>query len=96
MRAPPQLGNVDEFLHELRKRFEDTAQDQEAEAQIKGLDKELCNTCVCQGIPDCIHDWYQRVVAMDIELHWHPKERKPKRQLGLFPANWKSCPGEPQ
>ncbi|ETE60040.1 hypothetical protein L345_14221, partial [Ophiophagus hannah] len=46
----------------------------------EGLDKELCNTCVCQGISDRIHDWYQMVVAMDIELHWHPRDAREKAQ----------------
>ncbi|KAG8139306.1 hypothetical protein E2320_002065 [Naja naja] len=48
------------------------------------LDRELCNACICQGILNCIHNWYQIAVAMDIELHLHSKEtlkKKPKRQL---------------
>lgn len=38
--ATPELGNIDKFLQELRKRFEDMAHGQEAEAEIEAIKQE--------------------------------------------------------
>lgn len=110
----PELGNVNDFLQELRSQFEDISHGQEPEAEIKkikqrgclakeyvqefwriarklrrwpelllvhyfktGLDKELLQICLCQGITDHIHDWYQ--IAMDLELRQYKKEISEKK-----------------
>lgn len=38
----PELGNIDDFLQKLRSRFEDEAQSQEAEAEIKAIKQRGC------------------------------------------------------
>ncbi|KAG8148169.1 hypothetical protein E2320_022436 [Naja naja] len=53
----------------------------------EGFDKELCHTCICWGVPDRIHDWYQMAVAMDLELHQHQKEAPEKKPKTAWQAN---------
>ncbi|ETE59489.1 Interleukin-1 receptor accessory protein-like 1, partial [Ophiophagus hannah] len=54
---------------------------------LEGLDHELDQTCVCRGVPDCIHKWYLMAMAMDLELYPHKKEAKNATRQGKVPAS---------
>ncbi|ETE62915.1 Trafficking kinesin-binding protein 1, partial [Ophiophagus hannah] len=54
----------------------------------EGVDKELYQICLCQGVPDRIHVWYQTAVVMDLELWQHQKET----QRGSLSDNWDGKP----
>lgn len=52
--------------------------------------------CVCRGVPDHIHEWYQMTVAMVLKLNWHKKrssaEKKSKSQTEKHQLGYRSSP----
>ncbi|ETE58858.1 hypothetical protein L345_15416, partial [Ophiophagus hannah] len=72
------LGNINEFLQQLRKRFKDMAQGQEAEEEIEAI-KQRADRRVCQRVLELtgkLRYWLECLIVHFLKKAWTGLNRK--------------------